>query len=371
MKKKILYLITKSAMGGAQRYVLDLATNLPEGFEPVVACGPGGELTKRLEERKIKVIQIPSLGRDIFLSRDIDSFFRIISVIKKEKPDILHLNSSKSGFLGALAGRLLGVKRIVFTGHGWAFNEERTIVSKIIFAKIHWLTMLLSDAVIAVSRKTARDVEKFLFVQKKIHQIYNGIGDVDFFSKEIARNKISAGTSAEVWIGTISELHKNKGVDYIIKALRKIKDTPSWKFFIIGSGEEEKRLKELIYMYGLKEKIVLCGQIFDAARLLKAFDIFTLTSRTEAFPYALLEAGKAELSVTASGVGGILEVIEDGKSGMLVKSGDIDAIAKKLSELISDKSKRDKLGTNLKEKIESHFSLEKMVSQTTDVYTGN
>jgi glycosyltransferase involved in cell wall biosynthesis len=368
MKKKVLYLITKSVIGGAQRYVIDLATNLPSNFEPVVVCGPGGELIGKLTEKDVRVITIPSLGRNVSFFKDLKSFFKIISILKKERPDILHLNSSKAAALGALAGRLAGVRKIIFTGHGWAFNERRDVFSKIIIAKIHWLTMLLSHTTIAVSRKTARDVSGFFFVQKKIHQVHNGIGDVEFLPVEEARKIISPDTKSGIWIGTISELHKNKGLDFMIKAIKRLSEASDWKFFIIGDGEEKKYLKELIHTNSLEERVVLCGQIPDTAKLLKAFDIFTLTSRTEAFPYALLEAGKAGLPVIASEVGGIPEVIENGKNGLLVSPGDIDAIASKLQDLIQNKGKRESLGSELNKKVSGEFSLQKMLDETMEIY---
>src|SRR3989344_323690 len=104
LKKKILFVITKSNWGGAQKYVFDLATNLPkEEFEPVVACGGGGMLAKRLRAEKIRVVEVPSLERDISFIKEIRAFFFLWKLFQKEKPDVVHLNSSKAAALGALA----------------------------------------------------------------------------------------------------------------------------------------------------------------------------------------------------------------------------------------------------------------------------
>src|SRR3989344_5072606 len=162
-KKKILYVVTKGNFGGAQRYVYDLATNLPKDkFEAVVACGnkDGDLLIARLKEANIKTIQIESLGREIEARKDFKAFKNLIKIIKEEKPDVVHLNSSKMGLLGSLAILFLKLTaknynlKSIFTAHNWPFNERRrSLFSKIIYYKASYLTMLLCDKVICVSEK--------------------------------------------------------------------------------------------------------------------------------------------------------------------------------------------------------------------------
>ena len=131
-KLKILYLITKAQYGGAQGYVYDLATHADKaGHDVLVGFGGTGLLKERLEKAKIRTHEISSLYRDISFKDDVRGFFELIRLMKNEVPDIVHLNSSKMGGLGALAARivnarthvtnLVGVKRspirIIFTGH--------------------------------------------------------------------------------------------------------------------------------------------------------------------------------------------------------------------------------------------------------------
>src|SRR4051812_48210118 len=120
---KILYLITKSNWGGAQKHVFDLATGMRDkGQEIKVAVGGEGELKTRLEAAGIFTYTISSMGRDLSVSKDSDSFKQIFSVIRAQKPDVLHLHSPKAAGLGALSGRILRVKNIVMTVHGWTWN---------------------------------------------------------------------------------------------------------------------------------------------------------------------------------------------------------------------------------------------------------
>src|SRR3989344_4686139 len=167
-RKKILYLVTKGNWGGAQRYVFDLASHLPVGLEPVVALGQGAALEAKLTARNMRVIHVPSLQRNINPVKDIRAFLDILKIIRREHPAILHLNSTKAGGLGALAGRIAGVPRIIFTAHGWTFNEHRPLPQKVVITALQWLTVLLSHVTVAVSQHIQAQMSRFPFTSSKI-----------------------------------------------------------------------------------------------------------------------------------------------------------------------------------------------------------
>ncbi len=373
-KTKIMLAITKGFWGGAQRYVFDLATNLdPEKYDAAVICGEGNELIERLQQKNIRTFQLKNTKRDISAMADMRSFFDLVKILRAEKPDVLHLNSSKMGFLGALAGRAANVPKIIFTAHGFVFNEDRNIFSKFFIWILSWITVLLCHRIIVINEKEKQQTLAMPFVSpKKIVLIYNGVEKTDFLEKEMARAALATLSkrhfdNKEIWIGTISELHKNKGLKFAIEAMKNI-DLP-FKFFIIGGGEEKENLQNLIKKNNLEEKIILTGFLPDAERFLPGFDIFLLTSLKEGLPYTILEAGLAGLPVIASNVGGIPEIITNDVSGILVEAGNIDQIAKSLKNLVLEPQKRDPLGTNLKQKVEKDFSLHKMISETEEIYT--
>jgi len=377
MKKKILYIITKGNFGGAQRYVFDLASNISkEDFDVSVAMGEGTSLSEKLKEKNIRTLSIPALKRDVNIFSDISAFLALYSLIQQERPDIVHLNSSKAGLLGALAVRILNLLKTndfklktIFTGHGWAFNEDRSLLSKAVLASLHTITILLSHKTIAVSKKIAEQISKFPFVKNKIILIHNGTGSIVFLEKEAARKEIASTIRAPLWIGTTSELHTTKGLDFLIKAFGSVSTAhPEAELVIIGEGHERKKLEALIEEKNLTAKVHLVGFKADAARLLKAFDIFTLTSRSEGLPYSILEAGLAELPVIASRVGGIPEVIEQKRNGVLVEVGNIADIEYSLLELLSNEMKRMTLGKALKADVEEKFSFQQMLEETVELY---
>lgn len=404
-KKKILYIITKSTWGGAQSYVYDLATSLPKDtFETVVALGQGGTLQEKLNKVGVRTILISSLNRNINPLLDLKSFFELFRILWQEKPDVIHLNSSKIGGLGALAGRVhnLAVStrnfiyrllsrlpfpklqvtsyplqaRIIFTGHGWAFNEDRGFLARKFILFLHWLMIVLAHKVIAVSEKTKRDIAWLPFTRNKITVIYNGLHPVALFSKNSARLELSAKIPAlktlphdTTWIGTISELHHTKGLDLALTAFAAlVKQRPSAVFVVIGEGEKRNELEAMVMTLKLEGRVFLPGRIPDARLYLAAFDIFTLTSRTEALPYSVIEAGLAGLPVIATAVGGIPEIVEDMKSGALIQPKNIIEIERALSYLAIHPEKRKRLGEELKKSVKEKFSTGKMLEKTIALY---
>jgi glycosyltransferase involved in cell wall biosynthesis len=303
---KILFLVTKGTVGGAQKYVFDLAVNLPKDrFAVVVAYGTKGKLALDLTNAGIRTFQLPSLARDVALGSDIKSFFEILRLLRSEHPDVLHLNSSKAGAVGALAGRLAGVKRIIFTVHGWPFREDRNFISKGLIWLISWFTAILSTNVICVSEFDLRQAKRMPFIGEKTIRIYNGIDlHMQFGSGEIIRSKFPTGAKIT---GTVGELTKNKNQQALIE---QAKGDPSMYVAIVGiEGEAKPMLESLIKQYGLSDRVKLFGYI-PANDALKGFDTFALPSTKEGLPYVLIEARLAGLPIVANRVGGVSEILD-------------------------------------------------------------
>lgn len=373
---KIIFCITKSTFGGAGRYVLDLATSLPkETFDVAVAFGGRGLLKEKLELSKTRTISMESLDRDINFSNDVETFKRLLLIFRVEKPDIIHLNSSKMGGIGALAGRIRGIKNIVFTAHGWPFNENRSALSKAIIWIFSWITALLSTKVIVLDEYDKRQALRFPFCKNKIVKIYNGINSFELFNKESSRiilsDKIGKNPfENKICIGTIAELHNNKGLKYGIEAIGKLskKELAKIIYVIIGEGEEREELTCLIHELGLKDKVFLVGYIDDAKKYLNVFDIFMLPSLKEGLPYVLMEAGLAGLPIISTNVGGIPDIFGANESKYLVNPQTPEELSGALSPLIEDKKARETLGKKNKENIKTNFTLDKMIQETMSVY---
>ena len=370
-KKKILFLITKSNWGGAQRYVFDLATGLPKNkYQAKVVLGGNGALKEKLYQKNIEIITLSSLERDINLFKDIKTFFELIDIFKKERPDIVHLNSSKIGGLGALAGKITGVKKIIFTAHGFAFNEERFIFSKAIIWLSYLFITMMSDEVISVSKNTAESNPLYSVFRKKIHTIHNGVREKMYLNKDTAQKELFGKKQSSPVIGAIGELHKSKGFKYLIGAIEKIKkDFPSIKLIILGEGEERKNLENIIEKNDLKNTVILKGFIDHGAQYIRAFDVFALSSTTEALAYVVLESGLAEVPVVATNVGGVPEILSSEDSGILIPSKNGSALADGIKKMLIEKEYANECTKKLKKIVSENFSIEKMLEKTISLYS--
>jgi len=373
-RKKVLFLITKSNWGGAQRYVYDLATNLDrEKFEPVVALGGNGILADMLENAGIRVINIESLGRNISLKKEWAFARELWQILRVERPDVFHVNSSKAGGVGTLLGRLLRAPNVIFTAHGWAFNEDRPLWQKLITKFLHWITVLLSHRTIAVSSAIVKEMN-WPGALRKMKIVNPGRTIGPMYQKIEAREKIMdffprlLPYQSDPWLVCVAELHPIKRHHILIEAISElVKNYPTLRLILIGDGELKSVIEKQIADADLTENIFVLGNITEAARFLKAFDMFVLASKSESYGYVLHEAGLAELPVVATNVGGIPDIIINNQSGLLVPPDDISAIYEAIKKLIDNPDLAKSLANNLLEKMSAR-TIEKMIRVTEDLY---
>lgn len=304
-KKKILFAITKSNWGGAQRYVYDLATALPrDQFEVSVAFGQPGLLATKLDAARVTTYPILGLQRDVSVIADVKSFFELLRLFQTKKFDVVHLNSSKAAGIGALAARLAGVPRIIFTVHGWPFGGQRNLFHRSLMYLFSWLTAFFSHKVIVVSNYDFSVAKKMPFIGHKTTRIYNGINmHFPLGSGDVVRHSFPKNANIT---GTVGELTRNKNQISLIEGARR---NPDMYIAIVGEGEDYLYLMKKIEEYGLKTRVKLFG-FMPAIEVLRGFDVFALPSIKEGLPYVLLEAKAAGLPIVANRVGGVGEILD-------------------------------------------------------------
>ena len=381
-RMKILYVVTKSVWGGAQRYVFDLATRLDAGpFDVLVATGGNGPLIERLQDAGIRTESLPALSRDINPFVEIRAFWSLFCLYRRERPLIIHLSSSKAGGVGAAAALLHKIvagaweTRVIFTVHGWPFNEDRPRWQRIIIFVASWLSTLWQDRVIIIDTADYRTARRFI-PEGKLALIFHGIEKIDFLSRPSSRAffgeriGIPIGSN-DILIGVNAELTKNKGQTHLIDAAAIIRDRHphfSWKMLFISDGEDRAKLEAKIARLGLDDHIFLPGFVTDVKRYLKGLDIFVLPSVKEGLPYAIMEAMAAGTPIIASRVGGIPDLIRSGESGLLVPPKNPDALADAIGQLIKDNALASRLGLNAAASATRSFPMHVMISRTTALY---
>jgi len=273
-----------------------------------------GELFERLKRVGIAAYYLANLKRRVNFYYDIKILFDLIKFIKKIKPDVLHLNSSKAGSIGAVAGKICGVKKIIYTVHGLVLNEPLSPPKKILYLLSEWLSAKCKHKIICVSQYDRQSVLKYKIAgENKILVIYNGIDleNIKLLSKEEAIQKLERITDikparnaspakhsdaggyqiSDILVGTIANFYPSKGLVYLIEAAREVKQLKNnIKFIIIGDGRGRSELETMIANYKLNDMVYLPGAISNAKYYLKAFDLFVLPSIKEGLSYTLIEA---------------------------------------------------------------------------------
>jgi len=364
----IIFLVTKSDVGGAQKYVADLAGGLDKNrFRAEIVMG-GRDL------RWLTNAFRPYL---LFIN-DWLALFELIKLFKQRRPQIVHLNSSKAGVIGALAAKIASRKiKTVFTAHGWVFNpgNHDSNLRKRFYIFLHRRAARFQDLIINVSEYDRRlALKNGIAPPNKLITIYNGLDfrNLNFLDRQPARQALTRRLAArplpstpdEVWIGSVGRLAREKDYPTFVEAAARI-DNPKIQFFIIGAGPEKTNILNRVTARNLEQRFFLLGQIPEAARYLKAFDIFVLSSIKEGLPYTLLEALAAEIPVVATAVGGVPEIISHPQA--IVPIRDPAAITRAIMTILTDPQKPEMASSQLT-RVQKIFSLETMIRKTETAY---
>ena len=212
---------------------------------------------------------------------------------------------------------------------------------------------------------------------EKIVTIYNGVdlNEIKFIPKEIAKKFIESKLPiinqqlpTTIMIGTIANLYKNKGLEYLIPAIEKIRYNNKLCLTIIGDGPERKNIEKLIKKYKLENQVFLIGKIRDAHKYLKAFDLFVLPSVKEGQPWAILEAMAAELPIVATNIAGIPEMIKNEESGLLVEPADPIILATAVEKILTHQSLAIRCVKNALETVKEKFEIDNMIRKNEELF---
>lgn len=312
--KKILIIVTKAEVGGAQMSVLNLARELKKrGNKVMVGFGKGDFLAKELKKEEIKYYRFLNLKRTHNPLASIYFIFELYNFLKNRSFNAVHFNSSNS-LVGAIGVKLLLRKiKTVFTFRGMSMldkNYNRSSVLKGFYLIYFKILMLFINSPVFISRRNLTDAKKIGLSDKGV-LIYNGLlrEKINFLGKEEAIEKmeerLGLNLKGNYIIGSIGRLHYQKNYEFIINNFKRILEKKKNAILIIiGEGDERKKLEKLILKNRLKEKVILAGSIHNANRFLKGFDLFVLPSRYEGLSITLIEVLFADIPALVSDVGG-------------------------------------------------------------------
>lgn len=336
-RPRILILITLAEVGGAQTYVAELLPGLVDEFDVVVAAHGDGPLVDATRAAGARFVPLHSLRRPVHPVHDLAGLLELVRLFRSERPDIVHANSSKAGVVGRIAAVLARVPVRVFTVHGWAFSTTTGPLSRLYL----WLDRLLrpvTSLVICVSH-----VDRELGLRQRTCRpdrstvIWNAV-DVG----GTPRASSAGDPPVFVSVGRLQAPQKD-----FLTLLRAVALLPRrlLRVVVVGDGPDRRELLAERERLGLDDDVDFAGVRNDVPELLSGCDAFVLATTYESLPLSIIEAMAAGLPCVVSNVGGVPELVVDGKTGLLVAPRDPAALAEALGRLATDSELRRSMGS--------------------------
>lgn len=374
MKLKILHLITRLELGGAQGNTVYTVRNLDrEKFSPVLAFGPGGILDDEvLKDSRIDSRICRKLKREISFSKDLGAFFEIFSLIKKEKPDIIHTHSSKAGILGRWAARFAGVKVIIHTYHGFGFHDRQNFLVRKFYILLEKISSSFCSALIFVSRANMETARLSAIGRPSRYRLIRSGVKLDKYRLAQKDRKILESLplkKSRLYAVTLGNLKAQKNPEDFIKTAKLvISKNPDISFLYLGGGERLEEFRALAKKSGIEENCFFAGWIRDPEKYLAACDIFILTSLWEGLPRSLVEAMSCGLAPVCYRTDGVTDLLKDGENGFLVEQKDAVSMAARILRLAEDRNLLASISAAAKSCDLTEFDIDGMVRKQENLY---
>lgn len=342
-----------------QGYKVDVSTNFDSGS--ITSQDRVDEYKQELINRGIGVYNTP-IPRSISKVVDMLKSYRIVKRISLEnKYQIVHCHSPIGGVICRLACRKARKKfgtKVIYTAHGFHFFDGASKNAWLIFYPIEKLCSRFTDVIITINQEDYKRAKKFHAMDVKyipgigVHtqEFRNIIIDKKFMREELGFDE------DDFIIMSTGQISVRKNHEVIIQALSKITDSKV-KYLIVGFGELEEKLKQLVNELGLEKRVVFAGYRGDVKKLLHSVDVFAFPSLQEGLPVSLMEAMCVGLPVVASKIRGNVDLVADGKNGFLVDKYDVDGFAKAINDFVNNSDLRFNFGKEASKTIDDYSNV--------------
>lgn len=356
-KLKIIHLQLFPIISGVQKVSLHEISELKNEIDYTLICKEKGQLSEVLKKQGVKVFFIESLSRNISLLDDLRSFISIYKLLKREKPDILHTHSSKTGVLGRFAAFFLGI-RSVHTVHGYSFPTTKNIFLKFFYFCVELVSAQTCGKLIVMNQRDMI-LSKLLFARKKTIMLNNGVEC--FTPPEIIKN-----LKNPLEILFVGRLEPQKDPMMFIEIISKL-DTSKYNFKIIGDGSLHKEMEKKIRDLDLKT-VEMCGWKDDVGVFLETADVIISTSLWEGMPLTIIEAMYYGVIPIVTEISGHVELVRNHEIGFLYKPGDFSVVEKSLQILDANRAKLHLQKNNVQTHIMSHHNLKDRHAKIMETY---
>jgi glycosyltransferase involved in cell wall biosynthesis len=354
--------------GGPDKTILNSPRFLdPLGYRMVCAymhppSDPGFEvIRKNAAHHGAPLISVPDRG-----PWDWRILNKFLEVCRREKVTIWHGHDYKSNLFGLLLKRFWPM-RLVTTVHGWVHRTARTPF----YYKFDQLCLPRYERVICVSDDLLEMCLSLGVPAKKCLLLENSI-DVEAYARKHSVQEARANlflSQSGFLVGAVGRLAAEKGFDLLIRSISALVSRGlDVRLAIIGEGSERKNLESLAAELGISDRVFLPGWQSDVREYFEAMDVFALSSHREGLPNVLLEAMALEVPVVATRVNGVPRLVQDGRNGLLIEPGDVEALTTALVELLKNRSLRDDFAREARHNVETRYSFTTRIHRLKRIY---
>ncbi|MBD2678385.1 MULTISPECIES: glycosyltransferase family 4 protein [Nostoc] len=378
---KILHIC---AIGGTVEALLrpQIDYFLSQNLSVEIACSPGAEVEKLQQQGYI--IHPVQIDRRISPLSNLRSIYQLTQLIRRNQYDLVHVHTPIAAVLGRIAAKLAGVKRIVYTAHGFPFHDRSSRGEYRFYFTVEKLTALITDLILTQNYEDIATAKKLnLCPSAKLRYLGNGV-DINRFQRDRLnpthqielRKSLGIPDYTDLIIGTIGRLTHKKGSGYLIEAAAKLLPYfPNLQVLVIGSQLSsdpepfQQQLIQKIHDLGIEKHVILTGERQDIPEVLGLLDIFTLPTFThEGLPRSILEAMSMGLPVVATDIRGCREAVIHGKTGLIVPPKNSEKLAEALGILLSNYELRQSYGQAGRERVETDYDEELVFNRLNKYY---
>jgi glycosyltransferase involved in cell wall biosynthesis len=352
---KVVRIIARLNIGGPALHTTHLSAGLQDSWPTLLVTGEvdAGEadLFDEAVQRGVNVVRLAELGRRLHPWQDLVALAKLVRLLRRTRPQIVHTHTAKAGTLGRVAAVLAGVPVRVHTFHGHVFSGYFGPGATRVFLAVERLLARFTTRVVTVSQSQADELVHTFRIcpPEKMRAIPLGL-ELDRFAPERTaalrgdlRAELGVGDAPVVTIvGRLAPI-KNHGL-LLEAAARLAGQGRAFHLAVVGGGPEEPALRARAEQLGIADRVTFLGWRRDLERVYAGSDVVALTSRNEGTPVALIEALSAGRAVVSTDVGGVRDVLRGGELGLLVPPDDPDALAGALARLLDDPALRETLG---------------------------
>ncbi|GEM_PF-776535 len=376
---RVLHVITRMIRGGAQENTLATALGLlKKGYRVTLitghAWGNEGEILSEALEGDLEVVMMRDLVRDIHPWKDWSCFLKLVALLCQKKYVIVHTHTSKAGLLGRAAARWCKVPVIIHEPHGHVFHSYFSTWKEKLFLALERKAAHGCDRLIALTEAEKREhLELGVGSPDQWVVIPSGVNEklfqeVSKARKDELRSLLGIDSGRRV-VGFVGRFVAIKGARYLLEAIPAIcRAVPAVHFLFVGDGEEKPSYEKRVSELGLSDRVTFTGHQPRVAEFLSLIDVLVVPSLNEGMGRVIVEGGLLGKAVIGTQVGGIPDLLEDGKTGLLVPPRDPEAISHAAIRLLKDPPSARKLGEELCRKIYQGFTEEQMIQRIHTLY---